>query len=378
MCCFFVYIISPNNFKWIFLNGGGGTPRYTIYAYDSNDYEPVSVGFTEIPTGTDANGNTFVYTLAGWYTESGTLVRELDGSLKNGQVLYARWKDPSGQIVVIPEGEPVDNITVEVTTDDVNIRSGPGTHYSKLGTVSTGQELVVSEVVKTSSYEWGKTQLGWIALSYTNYAEVILSMQTYPKYGTVTGSGVNYRTQPVVSSSTWAGQKNKGDRVVIVEEYYDGDMWWGKMDCGYWICLDYVAYDQKYLVQFLNWDGTVLSSNQYFYGETVTVPADPVREATQEYYYAFSGWDKTVTACDGNKVYTATYSATRKYISGDVDADGTVTMKDATLLWRYVADWDGIVINELAADVDRDGKITLKDATILRRYVAEWDGIELK
>ena len=65
------------------------------------------------------------------------------------------------------------------------------------------------------------------------------------------------------------------------------------------------------------------------------------------------------------------------YISGDVNNDGVVNIKDATLLRRYVAEWDGITVNMLAADVNRDGVVNIKDATILRRYVAEWDGVEL-
>lgn len=66
------------------------------------------------------------------------------------------------------------------------------------------------------------------------------------------------------------------------------------------------------------------------------------------------------------------------YISGDVNNDGVINIKDATLLRRYVAEWDGVTVNMLAADVNRDGVVNIKDATILRRYVAEWDDIVLQ
>ncbi len=66
------------------------------------------------------------------------------------------------------------------------------------------------------------------------------------------------------------------------------------------------------------------------------------------------------------------------YIPGDVDNNGDVNIIDAIMLRRYVAEWDGIEINELAADVDRNGDINIIDAIILRRYVAEWDGVILK
>ena len=66
------------------------------------------------------------------------------------------------------------------------------------------------------------------------------------------------------------------------------------------------------------------------------------------------------------------------YISGDVNEDGVVNIKDATLLRRFVAEWDDVSVHESAADVNRDGVINVKDATLLRRYVAEWDGVVLK
>ncbi len=63
--------------------------------------------------------------------------------------------------------------------------------------------------------------------------------------------------------------------------------------------------------------------------------------------------------------------------SGDINADGTIDNKDATLLRRYVSGWSGITISSGSADVNADGNIDNKDATILRRYVAGWSGITL-
>ena len=66
------------------------------------------------------------------------------------------------------------------------------------------------------------------------------------------------------------------------------------------------------------------------------------------------------------------------YLKGDVNNDGTINVKDATLLRRYVAEWDGVTVDIDTADVNAYGIINVKDATILRRYVAEWDGVELR
>jgi len=77
-------------------------------------------------------------------------------------------------------------------------------------------------------------------------------------------------------------------------------------------------------VTFLNWDGSKLSEQEYMYGDTVTVPADPTKAADKTYTYAFAGWDKKVAACTEEAVYTATYTPT--YIEYTVtfrDEDGT-------------------------------------------------------
>lgn len=63
----------------------------------------------------------------------------------------------------------------------------------------------------------------------------------------------------------------------------------------------------------------------------------------------------------------------RDYLVGDVDGDGKVNMKDATILSRYLAKWPGVTLaNPDAADIDKDGKINMRDATILSRYLAKW------
>jgi hypothetical protein len=63
--------------------------------------------------------------------------------------------------------------------------------------------------------------------------------------------------------------------------------------------------------------------------------------------------------------------------SGDVNGDGSVDGKDATILRRYVSGWANITVNNDAADVNGDGSVNGKDATILRRYVSGWPGITL-
>ncbi len=60
------------------------------------------------------------------------------------------------------------------------------------------------------------------------------------------------------------------------------------------------------------------------------------------------------------------------YMLGDVSGDGKITVVDATLVQRAVADIIVLTNKErLVSDVNRDGKITVVDATIIQRFVAE-------
>ena len=63
----------------------------------------------------------------------------------------------------------------------------------------------------------------------------------------------------------------------------------------------------EYTIVFENIDGTEISKKTYHYGDEITVPEDPSKEADLVGTYTFTGWDSEITVCEGNKVYTATY-----------------------------------------------------------------------
>lgn len=399
----------PNNFRYVYLNGNGGTLRYKIAGFDSDNPAELKCTFKDIPTGVDTNGDPFVYELAGWSTSQtgGKLITVLDDSVAAGSTLYAQWKVPEGVTEAIPGTEPADNVEVTVTGDVVNVRTGPGTNYDTVTTVVSGDKLIITATATAGDMLWGQTELGWLSLEFTNYNDVIADVpaeEQWPKTGTVSGTGVNVRSGPGTSYEV-VTRMNTGDRVEIHEEYTETlenkTRLWGKIAEGSWICLDYVVYDNqsaggnesegntqqpatltaveilalpdklqyvqcqdlydpaggvlkavysdgsikamsitremvsgfsneklgtvtltvssggksatytveiiKATVTFLNYDGSVLSSGQYAYGETVTEPAAPVKPADGNVEYKFMGWDQKVTACDGDAVYTAVF-----------------------------------------------------------------------
>lgn len=224
----------PETYKYIYLDGNGGTSRYTIHGYDAADPVAVTTDFSKVPTGSG-----FTYEFAGWFTarSGGQQVHVLDGSLPDGSVLYAQWKDPNGQIVPLPKGEPCAPLRVNVL-ETVNIRSGPGTFYAKLGQLQQGDVITVTQTFAQGSMLWGEFENGWVSLDYTDYYDVI-----WPRTGKVNGDDVNVRSGPGTGHPVQY-QMDKGDAVTIHERRYDGtSLYWGRLSDGNWICLTYVTLD---------------------------------------------------------------------------------------------------------------------------------------
>lgn len=442
----------PDTFKYVFLDGNGGWIRYVINGYDAAEPVAPVATFSSIPTGTDENGELFVYTFGGWYTAKtgGTKIEKLDGSLANGTILYARWLDPDGNEVQISQEEVDSGVEVSVTTK-ASVYDGPGSYYTQVSTAKVGTKLTITKVIKTGSYKWGQFDGGWISLKYTDYNSIIANLPTEeeemtPTWGTVIADGVKYRTVPSTIDNEPLGTKSKGDRVKICEitDGNDGRTW-GKMEDGYWICMDYVTLDGdnltvlkgpdkteyvqmqdtldtagsillatyadgtvtaltiprdnvsgfnnatlgtntltvsydgmtvtfditvvKATVTFKNYDGTVLSSAQYAYGETVAVPADPMKTDDSGQVYRFVGWDKEVTACNGDATYTAVFEIDDSgYIVGDFDGSGAVNEDDAIYLLRHVLLPSKYPITQ-TGDVNGDGQLNEDDAIYLLRHV---------
>jgi hypothetical protein len=90
-------------------------------------------------------------------------------------------------------------------------------------------------------------------------------------------------------------------------------------------------------------------------------------------------YDDTYTLRIGaHRIPLTTGETVRLYSErGDADGDGTVTIQDATLIQRSLAEFDDVSLNRneyperfYAADVNRNGKIDIGDVTALQRMIA--------
>ena len=91
----------------------------------------------------------------------------------------------------------------------------------------------------------------------------------------------------------------------------------------------YAATFIDYTVTFKDYDGRIISEKfDYHYGDTVEVPADPVREKTAQYTYVFKGWNPAVKVVEGNEEYAAEYEEiTNEYEITFEDESGNVLQK---------------------------------------------------
>ena len=238
------------NYGYVYYDANGGTLTYRVQGYvcDSNATPAASAVLS---------GDAF----QGWYTElnGGTEVITLSREL-NGKTLFAHWQssDNSG------------SVTVKVTGDVVNLRSGPGTNYGIRKQVPRNTVLTVSHITHLTSMKWGNTPDGWICLDYTNYDDVAGNTDTesgsQPSGGSGTADGWNdsstntdpfsgsqqavtgtvkvndflkIRSGPGTTYET-VGFLFNNDRVEILEQKTVGTMSWGRIKNG-WICMSYIV-----------------------------------------------------------------------------------------------------------------------------------------
>ena len=156
-------------------------------------------------------------------------------------MLYAHWKTPAGTPVTIPRQNTGMKLTVTVTGNNVNVRSGPETYYECLYQAPKGEQLEIDLVVKRGTLYWGRSGDKWIALMYTDYDTA--KGKVLPMWGKVTSNTLNVRTGAGTGNALVDGAaKSKGDLILITDWKTDETVMWGKIEEG-WVSLEYVTFD---------------------------------------------------------------------------------------------------------------------------------------
>ena len=314
---------STNEYTITFKNGEdvlqstsvayGVTPEYigetptkeadAQYTYSFAGWDPEVVSVTENATYTATFTMTAnSYTLA-WNADGGELSGEYtDGETAFGATIIAPTATRTGYIFAGWDPEVATTMPAENTTYTATWTAATDIHY----TVKHFQQNVYGD----------------------EYTEVEADRED--KTGT-TGED----TEAAPKNYTGFTAKNfsqvaiAADGSTIVEIYYDRDL---------------------YVVKFVNGE-EILDSDEYRYGATVAVPADPTKEATAEFTYTFAGWTpEVITVVTNDATYTATFDSTAievptpekqaQWIVWEQEELGTIDVGETLYLQAYSNVWD--------------------------------------
>ena len=130
-----------------------------------------------------------------------------------------------------------------------------------------------------------------------------------------------------------------------------------------------------YIITFVDEDGkTVLQQSKYMVDLTPKYKGKtPFKRPDAQNTYEFAGWTPEIAKATADATYKATYKAlARKLPIGDVNGDGKVTIDDATMIQKLVAELVELTPDQfIAADTNCDGIVNIDDATMIQKYIAE-------
>lgn len=143
-----------------------------------------------------------------------------------------------------------------VTAASLNVRSGAGINYTRVGILTKGAKVTVYETKTVSGVKWGRIGTNrWVCLSYVSQdgssgslwegesgsSSGSTSSSGDNKTGTVTASSLNVRSAPGTGYAK-AGTLAKGTKVTVLETKIVGSVKWGRIGANRWICLSYVDF----------------------------------------------------------------------------------------------------------------------------------------
>ena len=132
-----------------------------------------------------------------------------------------------------------DTGTVSSTTG-LNVRSGPGTGYARIKTLSPGTAVSLYEYRTVDGVRWGRIQASqWVCMTYVQLSSQSGAESEQTGTGKVISTTVlNIRSGPGTNYSR-VGQLTPGTKIEITEQTKTNGVSWGKMAQG-WVCMTYV------------------------------------------------------------------------------------------------------------------------------------------
>lgn len=214
--------------------------------------ETVSLKYGDTPSHADVtkeSDGTYSYTFSGWSTDGETVLDEIPSVM--GAATY---------IAVFERHDASTTVKVSWFDEDGTTALDPA-----ITVVTKGSRPTHAEPVKDSTVDTVFSFVGWIEIG---------------------GNGTVYKTEdlPAVNAD------------ISFKAHFTSSL-------------------RSYEISFVDHDGTVIKTAKLGYGTASNAveaekPANPSRDATAEYTYAFTGWSPEFAEVTGDAVYTAQYAAT--------------------------------------------------------------------
>ena len=323
----------------------------------------------------------------------------------------------NGGVLNLPT-QKITQYTVK-SNNGVNMRSGAGTEYGKVGSMPNGTVFTVTESKSDSKgeYVWGKTTYngvtGWcvISASWVTKTETEIPASHYLNNEgdiCITDTQAPFKESFLFGSTYSEGLLNPAE-VNLTKENHTF-LGWSKTKEG----KEIIPFDQPITPEtiFPEADGkdfsatlyAVWQSNKVLTGIEVASPPSktkyllnaPFSSSGLKITLKYSNnTEETITegftlsefdsATAGEKTITVSYNDKQTTFNvlvealktGDINSDLNIDLVDVTLVAQYIAKW-AVECNPEAMDVNSDGDITLIDVVHLSQYIAGWEGIVLK
>lgn len=219
----------------------------------------------------------------------------------------------------------------------VNMRSTPNTNYSAIGSVPYNWDIYVW---KTDG-NWGYGQFagvqGWVCLDY--FTKVSIPIPATPSISNISSENIAVGKTITINWNAVSGADSY--TVGIRSSHVNQDVTVGNTT-SYSFKLSYAETYQFYVkasnisgssnwssprsstahnkvtVTFVDWDNTVLHTQQVDYGTSATAPSAPYRKG-----YTFQGWNDSFYNVTSNKIIQATYKI-ETYTVNFFDKDGAL------------------------------------------------------
>lgn len=298
---------KPSNYSYVLFDNNGGVNSVAVQGYDINKPTcirpvPVRSGYRFVGWYTAETGGSWVTHVNSSTTEALVIARwqQGNGDMNNGiPASYRRtasnlatldvYEQPNGakivrslttdaivQIVadyvdasgtkwgkldkggwvnlgsplfgIVTTHETHEPVAVKVTNSYVNVRSGPNTTYSLVGTLKLGEQIDIVETRLVGKDKWGRFKNGWISLMYTNYEQALEDKESGDVPTAVIATGTVYNCDSLRiragagTNFPVMGSLAAGTRVEITQKKQGSGMVWGRVPSG-WISLTYVKLD---------------------------------------------------------------------------------------------------------------------------------------